>query len=196
VTQQEAGARSVWPVWDWAFVAGSAQSRKPAVKKPKRHQWLFCNPNYDPHAPLPPKPLPPHAPGTAQLRDERHTFAQLLPAHEQASDRKFRQQFVRWLSLRDVDWRNAFTQGLATDAKALRRKRRHEQRERRHQAWQQFKMQLAAPPSRPVAQQQPAAAEAAMDASKNLPSGQQPHHPPKAAVAAAISTKQSRSDIG
>jgi hypothetical protein len=32
--------------WDWAFVIGKSKGRKPAIKKPARHQWyesmLFC----------------------------------------------------------------------------------------------------------------------------------------------------------
>jgi hypothetical protein len=67
--------------WDWQWVLGDAQSRKPAIKRPQRHQWHYCNPTYDPNQPLPTKMLPPHAPPAVEAQDEWRLFRQVRDQH-------------------------------------------------------------------------------------------------------------------
>jgi len=96
------------PHWSWRWVLGRQQSRKPAIKRPARHQWHYCNPNYDPQHPLPPKMLTPYTPPTNLHQDEWQIFRTQKQHHRQSSAERYRQQFVRWLALRNVDCRNAF----------------------------------------------------------------------------------------
>lgn len=98
------------PRWSWSYVLGKQQGRKPAIKRPARHQWLYCNPNFDPHHPLPPKMLTPYTPPTNLTQDEWQTYRNLKQTHRQPSAERYRQKFVRWLALRDLDWRTAFTE--------------------------------------------------------------------------------------
>ncbi len=118
------------------------RSRKPAIKRPKRHQWHFCNPAYDPNQPLPPKILPPHAPPAARQQDEWEAYRRLRPTHWQRSEQRYRQEFMRWLALRDVDWRNAFQQGLAAEHKAEDKRERRRREKLRQQAWQEYRAEL------------------------------------------------------
>ncbi len=96
--------------WDWAFVVGAKPGRKPAIKRPQRHQWLYCNPTYDPNKPMPAKISTPHAPRSAAETDDWRLFNAAFGGKANAQRRK---EFVRYLHLRDVDWRNAFHRGLA-----------------------------------------------------------------------------------
>ncbi|KAJ9518884.1 hypothetical protein QJQ45_026271, partial [Haematococcus lacustris] len=128
--------------WDWGWVVGQKASRRPAIKKPARHQWHFCNPNYDKHQPLPAKMLPPHAPPSAERLDEWKLFKQLSANHRQGSTRRYITQFRRWLALRDVDWKVAFEQAVAADTKVLKLEARREARRRREASWQDYKLKL------------------------------------------------------
>jgi hypothetical protein len=56
-------------------------SRKPAVKKPARHQWHYCAPDYDPMLPHPSQPLPPYAPPRAHQKDYAAVFSAQMPRH-------------------------------------------------------------------------------------------------------------------
>lgn len=56
-------------------------SRKPAIKRPKRHQWHYCNPEYDPMDPLPQQHLPPYAPAPAFQKDYRAIYYAEKPLH-------------------------------------------------------------------------------------------------------------------
>ena len=60
---------------------GLLRSRKPAVKRPARHQWHYCAPDYDPMLPHPRAPLPPYAPPRAHLTDYGAALRAALPAH-------------------------------------------------------------------------------------------------------------------
>lgn len=130
--------------WDWGWVAASAtqrgnqRSRKPAIRKPARHQWHFCDPTYSPHEPLPPKALTPFTPPTNLRQDEWQLFRAQQAHSRQASPARYRAQFVRWLALRDLDWRTAFQQGVAEDAKQRGRELRRVKHARRHEAWRAF----------------------------------------------------------
>jgi hypothetical protein len=68
------------------------------------------------------------------------TVAVSLLLHIQA----FRAEFVRWLRLRDVDWRSAFEAGLARDVKRLRREAAKRDGKRRHEAWAEYRRGLLA----------------------------------------------------
>lgn len=57
------------------------KSRKPAIKRPARHQWHYCNPNYDPWDPLPKQNLPPYAPPSAFQKDYRAIYFAEKPLH-------------------------------------------------------------------------------------------------------------------
>jgi len=84
-------------------------SRKPAVKRPARHQWHYCDPAYDPAAaaPNPPPPAnvraPPFAPARAQATDFRRAFLDSAPgggrgkgAHRRAWRKNLRLATDRW----------------------------------------------------------------------------------------------------
>ncbi|KIZ01278.1 hypothetical protein MNEG_6686, partial [Monoraphidium neglectum] len=60
---------------------GLVPSRKPAVKKPARHQWHYCAVDYDPMLPKPSQPLPPYAPPRAHLKDYKAIFNSQMPRH-------------------------------------------------------------------------------------------------------------------
>lgn len=128
--------------WNWHWVAGAQRSRKPAIKRPQRHQWYYCNPNYSAAQALPSKILPPHAPPTAALQDEQQLFRQLAHTHRQRDFKKYTQQFQRWVRLRDVDWRNAFQQGMSRDMRAARTHERQVQEQQRQETWKQYKQRV------------------------------------------------------
>lgn len=74
-------ARSCSPSadWDWEWVLGRKKGRKPAIKSPNRHQWWYCNPNYDPNQALPTKMLSPYAPPSAAYVDDWAVYKRYLP---------------------------------------------------------------------------------------------------------------------
>lgn len=96
--------------WDWRWVVGNSQSRKPAIKRPQWHQWHYCNPAYDPNQPLPTKMLPPHAPSPVEAQDEWRLFRQIRDQHQalhpsgkdvtpegyRLSNRRLKRQFLRY----------------------------------------------------------------------------------------------------
>jgi len=127
--------------WDWAFVVGEKRGRKPAIKKPQRHQWHFCNPNYDPAERLPKSILPPHAPPSAAAINDWARYRAGMPNSE---TRKYRRNFIRFRSLRDLDWRDAFQQGLAQHVKEAKKAQKLENEQRRQHAWRQYKEGLFA----------------------------------------------------
>lgn len=121
---------------------GRRAGRKPAIKRPARHQWHYCNPGYSADHPLPPKMLTPFAPPSTLQQDEWQVFRAARPHHRQPSSQRYRQQFVRWLKLRDLDWRTAFVEGVAADAKARGKAARKLKEARRQRAWAQYVQQL------------------------------------------------------
>lgn len=60
---------------------GLVPSRKPAVKKPARHQWHYCAVDYDPMLPHPDQPLPPYAPPSAHMKNYKAVVATQMPKH-------------------------------------------------------------------------------------------------------------------
>lgn len=148
VSSQVAAATStaspVTPRWNWKWVVGEQRSRKPAIKRPSRHQWHFCNPNYDRSQPLPDKMLTPYDPPTAALQDEWQTYRRLLSQSKQRSTTRFDRQFQHWLKLRDVDRRNAFHQAMAADIKAEKARERRAKEAKRQAAWEAYKQKLIA----------------------------------------------------
>lgn len=64
--------------------------------------------------------------------------------HRQPNAERYRQQFVRWLALRDVDWRNAFYEGIAADAKLRGLKGKRKAESKRQRAWAEFLQQSVA----------------------------------------------------
>jgi hypothetical protein len=75
--QQGKQQRSIF----WNGLSSQIQSRKPAIKRPARHQWHYCNPAYDPMEPLPEQHLPPYAPDRAHSKDYRAIFLDNMPKH-------------------------------------------------------------------------------------------------------------------
>lgn len=73
------------------------------------------------------------------MQDEKQVYAQLAPTHRQRSSQKYKQQFERWVRLRDADWRVAFQRGVAEDAKQTLAQKREEEERSRQVAWQDFK---------------------------------------------------------
>jgi hypothetical protein len=129
--------------WDWAFVVGRKPGRKPAIKRPARHQWYYCNPNYDPSAPRPARILPPHAPPSAADADDWQRFnASLAGRAGGLAGDKARREFVRYLHLRDVDWRDAFNRGLAQYVGEFKRAQRSDAERARQSAWHEYRARL------------------------------------------------------
>jgi hypothetical protein len=65
----------------WNGLSSDIPSRKPAIKRPARHQWHYCNPNYDPMEQVPEQQLPPYAPARAHSKDYRAIFLAGMPKH-------------------------------------------------------------------------------------------------------------------
>eukprot|EP00798_Chlamydomonas_sp_ICE-L_P014503 gene14503-20530_t len=129
--------------WDWAFVVGAKAGRKPAIKKPRRHQWYYCNPNYDPNLPVSSerKRMVPFAPPTASMTDDQRAFKETKP-DPGMSWKKHRAAFSLHLQLRDIDWRYAFEDGLSKYTKEEKKKLMGEQEAQRQQSWRAYKEQL------------------------------------------------------
>ncbi len=57
-------------------------SRKPALKKPSRHQWFYCDVDYDPlRQPDGFRPLPPYAPEWARAKNYQQIYYKERPKH-------------------------------------------------------------------------------------------------------------------
>jgi hypothetical protein len=65
----------------WNGLSSKIQSRKPAIKRPARHQWHYCSPDYDPMEPVPEQHLPPYASARAHSKDYGAIFAAGMPKH-------------------------------------------------------------------------------------------------------------------
>lgn len=63
-------------------------------------------------------------------------------ARRQKDDKRYRAQYIRWLKLRDVDWRESFRQGMAEEARVDARTLRKEKQRVREQAWAEYKERL------------------------------------------------------
>ncbi|PNH03276.1 hypothetical protein TSOC_010681 [Tetrabaena socialis] len=130
--------------WDWNWVLGKAPGRKPAIKRPARHQWLYCNPNYDPAAQLPKVLRAPYAPPSASATNDWQTYRHHLqqkPANREDEGR-YRRSFVRFLKLRDLDWREAFQRGVAEDKHLQQKRERLQAEAKRQDAWRLYKEAL------------------------------------------------------
>ena len=94
--------------------------------------------------PLPARILPPHAPPTATEVDDWRVFNASLSRNltRAGSSDKAREEFVRYLKLRDVDWRDAFHRGLAEHVKAFKKEKRLEAEQQRQSAWKEYRDRL------------------------------------------------------
>ena len=123
---------------------------------PYRPTWLacrhFCNPKYDASAPLPARILPPHAPPSASEVDDWRLFNSSLGGKLPGA--KSREEFVRYLHLRDVDWRNAFHRGLAEQVAEFKKEQRVKAEQRRQAAWQEYRERIFAEALVPAAAKQ------------------------------------------
>ncbi|GLC76209.1 hypothetical protein PLESTF_001749800 [Pleodorina starrii] len=146
--QPSSSGRGAWmsdkPNWDWKWVLGKSRGRKPAIKQPRRHQWYFCNPNYDPTKPLPVAFRSPYAPPSAyemsdQAEYQRHMSVMPPKGRDLRSHRK---EFARFQKLRELDWREAFQRGVAEDLRLSRKAERREADAKRQEAWRQYKAAL------------------------------------------------------
>nr|8A22_AK Chain AK, mL87 [Polytomella magna]8APN_AK Chain AK, mL87 [Polytomella magna]8APO_AK Chain AK, mL87 [Polytomella magna] len=124
--------------WDWEFVVGAKAGRKPAIQRPKPHQWYYCNPKYSAEDPLPTKIFPPHAPPTAESLDDWAKFRKLCPK-DPVEAKKFRKHFVRFLNQRNYDWRTAFERGLAKEVAVAKAAQRAEDETKRQEAWHAYR---------------------------------------------------------
>lgn len=72
-------------------------NRKPAIKRPARHQWFYCGIDYDPMIEPPDTPLPPYAPKWASYKalDER-SFKAVKAFDQKAPDKRknYRQMYL------------------------------------------------------------------------------------------------------
>lgn len=125
--------------WNWRWVLGKQSGRRPAIKNPARHQWYFCNPNYDPHTKPPRKLLTPFAPPTAQYLDDWAAYQRTKQSSDPEHVWRHRRDFVHYLKLREVDWRTAFQQGLSAEVKAAQKQQKLSQEARRQLAWRRYR---------------------------------------------------------
>jgi hypothetical protein len=65
----------------WNGLSSKIGSRKPAIKRPARHQWHYCSLDYDPMEPVPEQYLPPYAPARAHSKNYGAIFAAGMPKH-------------------------------------------------------------------------------------------------------------------
>lgn len=63
----------------WNNLSSNIKGRKPAIKRPARHQWRYCAPDYDPMEPFEARPLPPYASWRAQLKDYNKIYHETKP---------------------------------------------------------------------------------------------------------------------
>lgn len=125
--------------WDWRWVLGKRAGRRPAIKHPSRHQWYYCNPNYDATLKPPKKLLSPFAPPTAQYVDDWAAYQRTKPTSDPQQVWRHRREFIEHLKLREGDWRAAFQQGLAAEVKAAKKRERLEREAARQLAWRQYR---------------------------------------------------------
>ncbi len=130
--------------WDWHWVMGKSRGRKPAIKRPSRHQWWYCNPGYDAAEQLPTVMRSPFAPPGASASTDWPTYERhlrLQPANAR-DERRYRKQFNQHLKLRELDWREAFQRGLADDVRTRRKQERLTAEVQRQDAWRAYKEAL------------------------------------------------------
>ncbi|PNW79490.1 hypothetical protein CHLRE_09g417100v5 [Chlamydomonas reinhardtii] len=130
--------------WDWKWVLGKASGRKPAITRPRRHQWHYCNPEYDPAAPLPEVLRSPFGPPGAERSHDWATYArhlQLQPENRRDLKR-YRARFVRFMQLRELDWREAFQRGVAEDSRVSNKVARAKAEAQRQDAWSDYKQAM------------------------------------------------------
>ncbi|KAI8467254.1 MAG: hypothetical protein J3K34DRAFT_523859 [Monoraphidium minutum] len=120
---------------------GLVPSRKPAVKKPARHQWHYCASDYDPMLPHPRDPLPPYAPPRAHAKDYRAAFRTQLPKHgRNRRARRRRGRGARGQSkLQDQAWKEAFQRSRAEQERWEASVRRRAEALARAEAWAAWK---------------------------------------------------------
>ncbi|GLI59343.1 hypothetical protein VaNZ11_001205 [Volvox africanus] len=129
------------PKWDWKWVLGKSRGRKPAIRHPSRHQWYFCNPNYDANRPLPVVFRSPYAPPSAWETTDMAEYQRHLGLRppKGCDLRVHRKEFTRFQKLRELDWREAFQRGVAEDLRLSRKAERFNAEARRQEAWRQYR---------------------------------------------------------
>lgn len=130
--------------WEWHWVLGKSRGRKPAIKRPSRQQWWYCNPDYDAAEQLPTVMRSPFAPPGASASTDWPTYERhlrLQPANAR-DERRYRKQFIQHLKLRELDWREAFQRGLAEDVRTRQKQERLTAEAQRQDAWRAYKEAL------------------------------------------------------
>ncbi|GIL64818.1 hypothetical protein Vafri_18681 [Volvox africanus] len=129
------------PKWDWKWILGKSRGRKPAIRHPSRHQWYFCNPNYDANRPLPVVFRSPYAPPSAWETTDMAEYQRHLGLRppKGCDLRVHRKEFSRFQKLRELDWREAFQRGVAEDLRLSRKAERLNAEARRQEAWRQYR---------------------------------------------------------
>ncbi|GBF92183.1 hypothetical protein Rsub_05265 [Raphidocelis subcapitata] len=114
---------------------GLVPNRKPAVKKPARHQWHYCAPDYDPMLPHPSQPLPPYAPPRAHQKDYAAIFSAQMPVHHR---NKFRRGWAKQTKLADEAWKAAWQRSRAQYERREAALQRRAEGLARRQAWAEW----------------------------------------------------------
>ncbi|WIA11093.1 hypothetical protein OEZ85_011238 [Tetradesmus obliquus] len=137
----------------WNGLESNIPSRKPAIKSPKRHQWHYCNPAYDPMEPLPEQYLPPYASDRAHSKNYRSIFYSNMPKHHR---NRYRRMWAKNMTIADQRWRQAWERKLAERRKAIAKVERIADRIKRQRSWEawQANKAAAAAPAKPQRQQQ------------------------------------------
>eukprot|EP00775_Hariotina_reticulata_P009959 gene9959-10114_t len=109
------------PPFFWNNLSSKIKSRKPAIKRPARHQWHYCNPDYDPMEPLPEQPLPPYASARAHTKNYRQLYFDGRPEHRR---RRYKRMWMKNMAIADQRWRQAWERRIA-DRNKTNAKLRH-----------------------------------------------------------------------
>lgn len=167
------------PAWDIKWLAKEKAGRKSGMKKYKRHQWYFANPNYDPNQPWPKRIISPYAPPEAYEQDPWQLYRKYHPQKDpETGDFKpqkvgsYRRRFRRFLHHQHQDWQNRFFASWRQHKQRLAVEERLSQAATRQDAFQAWRQDLWDKAMQEPAEQSAVSARGAHQ--------QQPTRPPSA----------------
>ncbi|MEW5305264.1 MAG: hypothetical protein WDW36_007818 [Sanguina aurantia] len=85
--------------------------------------------------------LSPYAPPSAAYVDDWAVYKRYLPK-DKGLVPKYRQNFIKFMRLREVDWRDAFLRGLAADVKEIKKEYAKQDEAARQKAWAAYRDKL------------------------------------------------------
>eukprot|EP00878_Enallax_costatus_P013159 GHUV01013756.1.p2 GENE.GHUV01013756.1~~GHUV01013756.1.p2 ORF type:complete len:284 (+),score=104.59 GHUV01013756.1:3353-4204(+) len=125
-----------WRLFFFNNGVSKIRSRKPSIKRPKRHQWHYCSPDYDPMDDLPQQYLPPYAPPHAFQKDYRAIYFAEKPLHNR---KHYRRMWQKNELIREQRWKQQWEARLAAMRKQSAKVQRMADRIIRQRAWEAYK---------------------------------------------------------